>query len=166
MIIIPKHALVVLIGPSGAGKSTLAHKHFPAEEIISSDDLREELLGDRHSLEKWWLIYKVFHERITKRLNDGLRAVGDMTHLTAKDRALTRDCAVYSGAPIFYLVFNRSLAEKKKTGGWRLTAMGGQLIDKHDRRFGSSEAMILKGDMVRENLTVIDARVDEFKVEM
>ena len=40
MIRIPDSALVLLIGASGSGKSTFASRHFPADAIVSSDELR------------------------------------------------------------------------------------------------------------------------------
>jgi predicted kinase len=39
-------AVIVLVGVSGSGKSTLAAQHWPAEQVLSLDDIRAQICGD------------------------------------------------------------------------------------------------------------------------
>jgi len=46
VIRIPDSALVLLIGASGSGKSTFAARHFGADAVVSSDQLRGLIAGE------------------------------------------------------------------------------------------------------------------------
>lgn len=156
---IPLHCLVLMVGPSGSGKSTLASNLFDAYEIISSDAIRQELVGDFRRQDINHLVFKEVHRRADLKLSIGERAVIDATHLNRRDRLASAMVATKYGVPVFYVVVNRPLEEKLTTGGWRLEVDG--LIERHDSQFKSSEREILRGDGVA---TVIDSRVESFDV--
>ena len=43
---IPDPSLVLLVGAAGAGKTTFAARHFPPDEVLSSDAYRALVSGD------------------------------------------------------------------------------------------------------------------------
>jgi protein phosphatase len=152
------HSIVLMIGPSGSGKSTLATQLFPQHEVISSDAIRAELCGDFRIQTRNTEVFAELHRRTELRITMGQRAVVDATNLKAKDRRFFVDLAARMGVELYYLVVNRSVAEKLATGGWRLEVNG--LIEKHDETFRSNLREILKGDGVA---TVIQSE-QEFRV--
>ena len=156
---IPLHSLVVMIGPSGAGKSTLAAKKFESYEIVSSDHIREELVGDFERQDINDQVFKEVHRRIALKLELGERVVVDSTNLLKRDRTLITDIGIRMGIPIFYVVINRSIQDKELSKGWRRNVPG--LIYKHDEMFRSNEKEILRGDHIA---TVIDSRMEDFEV--
>lgn len=133
--------LTLLIGPTGAGKSTYASKTFPARQIISSDDVREDLLGNRHDQTQNEKVFGVLHALAKERLRLGLHTVIDATNLKRKDRLA---CANLTppGALCNYIVLDRSLEQKLQTREWRSP----ELITKHQQTFNSQLKDILKGD--------------------
>jgi len=157
--------LVVMIGPSGAGKSTIVDKYFTANEVVSSDGIREWLTGDFTRQDKNTEVFKEFHHRIKIRLMNGQRVVADATHLKRKDRLETAKIALNNGFKVIYMVVNRPMAEKTITGGWRNNVMikGVTLIEAHETTFTTNEASILSGDK-DQRVTIIDTRVDDFEV--
>lgn len=80
--------LYVMIGISGSGKSTIAKKIGEEENaiIVSSDDLRKELLGDANNQNSNELIFNEFHKRIKHALINGKSVVADATNLTMRSR--------------------------------------------------------------------------------
>lgn len=158
-------SLVILVGPSGAGKSTLATKYFDSREIVSSDAIRHELMGDFTRQDNNDAVFEEFYNRIFWRLKNGQRAVADATHLRASERRRTKELAHQFGIPVYYLVYNRSVAAKTASGGWRTgvtVEKGKSLIQMHEDRFLGNEKDILRGDNDK-NVTVIDARTEEFE---
>lgn len=84
-----KPTLTVLVGLSGSGKSTIAteiaHKN-PNTVIVSSDAIREELTGNYENQEHNEEVFKVFHDRIRKNLEQKRNVIADATNLTMKSR--------------------------------------------------------------------------------
>lgn len=158
MFKIPLHALIVMVGPSGAGKSSFIEESFSSHEVVSSDDIRQELTGDFRHQHLNSLVFEEFHRRIKTKLEIGERVVADATHLRKKDRLKTAMIGVDLHIPVFYIVIDRPLEDKLATGGWRLEAKG--LIEKHHETFKGQERDITRGDGIA---TVIDTRtsIDE-----
>lgn len=156
---IPLHSLVVMVGPSGAGKSTLIAKKFRPYEVVSSDAVREELTGDMTRQDINDVVFREVHRRTALKLELGERVVVDATNLRKRDREGLTDIGRKYGVSIFYVVVNRSLADKEATQGWRATQ--GNLVAKHHEIFISNEKEILRGDNVA---SVIDTRKEDFEV--
>ena len=81
--------LIVMCGASGSGKSTTARqiqKENPSFQLISTDDLREELLGDANNQSQGDYIFKVAYNRIRYCLEHGFNVIFDATNLRARDR--------------------------------------------------------------------------------
>lgn len=152
---IPLHSLVVMVGPSGAGKSTVSSALFNKYEIVSSDSIREELTGDLTSQHYNSLVFSEFHRRIDLKLSIGERVVVDATNLRKKDRMTVAHIGAKHHVPVFYLVINRPIDEKIKTGGWRVSDSHNGVIEKHEEIFTSQLPDILNGDGMA---TVIDLR--------
>lgn len=99
---------IVMVGLSGSGKSyqasTLAksiHMSNPkydeygradVAEIISSDSIREEILGDVNDQTQNDLVFKEVHNRIRKALLNHYHIIVDATNITIKSRKPILDC--------------------------------------------------------------------------
>lgn len=84
-----KLKLYILIGLSGAGKSTIAKEIVETEEntiIVSSDAIREELTGKVEDQSKNEEVFKIFHNRIRKGLENKHNVIADATNITMKAR--------------------------------------------------------------------------------
>ena len=81
MIRIPDSALVLLIGASGSGKSTFAARHFDAETVISSDQLRGALAGDEGDQHATDAAFARLHQWLDARLAAGALSVVDATNV-------------------------------------------------------------------------------------
>lgn len=145
--------LHVMVGPSGGGKPHYAEKSFPASWIVSSDQIREDLLHNSLDQSRNGAVFKAFHEVIKARLASGLDTVADATNLRGKDRLAVVELA--NGGPVVYYVVDRPMVVKVAQGGWRNSVEG--LMQKHQQRFKSQLKDILGGDSMPnvavENLT-------------
>ena len=68
-----KPKLWIMVGLSGSGKSTVAKEIAVMEEntiIVSSDAIREELTGKVEDQTKNDEVFKIFHKRIRKGLEN------------------------------------------------------------------------------------------------
>ena len=88
-----KPIFLMMVGLSGSGKSTVAGQlHKIIEKtgnkiaVLSSDELRHELLGDASEQSKNGLIFDVMHKRTLENLNKGVSVIYDATNLNLKDR--------------------------------------------------------------------------------
>jgi predicted kinase len=156
---IPLHSLVLMVGPSGAGKSTIISSHFEDYEVVSSDAIRHELVGDFGRQDFNTLVFREINHRVQIKLDLGERVVVDATHLSKPERMSTVAIGQRMGVPIFYVVVNRPLEEKLATQGWR--AQVPDLVERHDTKFLNCENEILRGDNIA---TVIDTRQEDFEV--
>lgn len=148
-----------MVGPSGAGKSTIITKHFQPYEVVSSDAIREELVGDFQRQDVNQQVFREVSRRIALKLGLGERVVVDATNLRKDDRMNVTNIGVNLGVPVFYVVVDRSLDAKLLTQGWRAEVPG--LVRKHDELFRRNERDILRGDGVAY---VVDTRKEEFEV--
>ena len=82
-----ENCVIVTIGASGSGKSTLAGELATSDsQIISSDDLREDLTGDATCQEENGLVFYMMGKIITCRGKHGAFTIADATHLKRKFR--------------------------------------------------------------------------------
>ena len=150
--------LTLLVGPSGAGKSTWLSLNKPYEYwsglIVSSDGLRRQLCGNFKDQSQNDAVFAALHALVATRLDHGLDVVVDATNIRRKDR--TKLVALAKGGRVIYRVFNRSMEEKQRDGGWRLEVPG--LLERHEQTFKSNLKDILRGDGF-PNVTVHDMRI-------
>jgi predicted kinase len=118
-ILVSAPGVIVLVGAAGAGKSTLARRHFAADEILSSDDLRGAIRGDPSDQTVTRIAFRILHRELTKRLSGGRSVVVDATNLTRAARlAIVRRAAVL-GAPVQAIVLVPPEAEVRARNGAR-----------------------------------------------
>jgi protein phosphatase len=85
-ITLPDPCLVVLVGAAGSGKSTFAARHFPPEQVLSSDAYRGVVSGDPADQRATPAAFAALHRALDDRLREGRTAVVDATNVTAKAR--------------------------------------------------------------------------------
>lgn len=153
--------LILMVGPSGAGKSTylkdaITTKLIDGSMVVSSDQLRAEICGDFRDQSKNCEVFAALHDIVRTRLKHGLKVIVDATNIRRKDRVAIADLA-QGIATVFYLVINRPMDAKIKSGDWRNEVFinGECLIERHENIFQSNLKDILKGDD-RPNVQVID----------
>ena len=80
---------IMMCGLPGSGKSTYAKKHFVGENIeyLSSDELREELLGDENNQEENNKIFEEMERRTISALKAGKSVVYDACNTSYKKRS-------------------------------------------------------------------------------
>lgn len=78
--------LVVMCGPSGAGKSTWIKQHYADYTVISLDELRDSLNGDRSQQENTGQIRQLAKEQLKAALRQKQKVVWDATNLRADFR--------------------------------------------------------------------------------
>lgn len=108
---LPSPCVVVLVGPGASGKSTWATTHFPADCVISSDQLRA-LVGSGDdditaSADAFALLDEVVGERIARQLTTVIDTLGLDTERRRSWLALARQHAL----PCFAVAFDTPAAE-------------------------------------------------------
>lgn len=149
--------LTLMVGPSGAGKSKWCERQG-RDYVLSSDDLRHAYTGSIQDQSRNEDVFVALHRIAKARLDCGLPVIVDATNLRRRDRLACVALAPV-GASIRYVVIDRPLALKTKTGGWRNSVMIGDktLVEIHHDRFQSALRDILAGDGL-PNVTVEDLR--------
>lgn len=97
--------LVVLCGIPGSGKSTWARTFLDHDVVVSSDDIREEILRDAQDQSANEQVFAVFHDRILHGLRCGKVVVADSTALDARSRETLRGLASQANARLHLIVF-------------------------------------------------------------
>jgi len=77
---------MMLVGIAGSGKSTIAEKISNSAVYLSSDKLREELLGDENNQDKNSDIFVEMAKRTKEALQAGFDVVYDATNISRKKR--------------------------------------------------------------------------------
>ena len=160
-------SLVVMVGPSGAGKSSFFERNrVEPREVVASDELRFEFTGNMERQDKNAEVFREFHRRIEAKISAGQRVWADATNIRDADRRRVAEVGQMLNVPITYLVINRPVEHKIRTGGWRNKVFnkdGIGLIEQHEQVFVANEGKILKGDNIKE-VVVVDTRKDEFMI--
>ena len=83
-----KPMLTVMVGLSASGKSTIAKTELQSANtvIISTDDIREELTGSVQDQSKNDEVFRLFHQRIRRNLEDKKNVIADATNITMESR--------------------------------------------------------------------------------
>lgn len=138
--------LHIMVGSSGVGKSTYTNVNYKPSDVVSTDDIREQLFGSykdpiAHTPENGSRTWNYTHDLIRTRLENGVFTVLDATNIRDADRKKIMKL-VPEGIKVKYVVFERELDDKLKTKGWRPE----WLIRKHHEVFKSNRKAIMNGD--------------------
>jgi len=109
VIRVPDSALVLLMGASGSGKSTFAARHFDAQAVISSDQLRGALAGDEADQHATDAAFDRLHRWLDARLAAGVLAVVDATNVEWMRRSELVRRARQHGRPAIAIAFDLPL---------------------------------------------------------
>jgi len=152
--------LWVMVGPSGAGKSHFVDNKIGWEPnwVVSSDQIRGEICGDRRDQTQNDKVFEVLHRLVKERLRIGLNTVVDATNIRNRDRKAIVALAP-SDVQVYYVVVDRPLEEKKRMGDWRnkIITKGRTLVENHHQTMRSNIKDILNGDGF-DNVIVEDCR--------
>lgn len=82
------NTLTLLVGLPASGKSTYARERLANDStiILSSDELRKELLGDENCQENNEFVFKTLYKRAKEHLQNGKNVVIDATNINLKAR--------------------------------------------------------------------------------
>ena len=124
--------LTVAVGIPGSGKTSYIREH--GGKVVSSDAIREELLGDMEDQTQNGVVFAEFHKRIREALLAGESVYADATNISIKSRKGYADAmkiawktkAVIVAAPFEECV--RRDAERERT-------VGTEVIERMMRRF-------------------------------
>ncbi|WP_087024826.1 AAA family ATPase [Thaumasiovibrio subtropicus] len=100
--------LVVLCGPSGAGKSTYVSQHFKHYQLISLDEIREEISGNRSSQKSSGQVMQLAKRRLKVALSQKADVVWDATNLRQDFRKIIVDFGKDYHALVTLVVFSCS----------------------------------------------------------
>ncbi|WNO10850.1 AAA family ATPase [Teredinibacter sp. KSP-S5-2] len=97
--------LVVVCAPSGAGKSTWIKNSLPDYKVVSLDDLREELGGNRANQKIQGQVLQEAKKRLKQHLSQGHKVVWDATSLRFDFRKQVIDIGCAYHAMVTLVVF-------------------------------------------------------------
>lgn len=128
--------LTMIIGVPGSGKSTLAREiqQKTGAIILSSDKLREELLGDESNQCDNAAIFQELNLRTRKALNAGLDVIYDATNTNKKKRTAflsTLGKDVYKEALAIVVPFGMAISNDQK----RKRTVGADVISKFAKSY-------------------------------
>ena len=120
------NTLFLLVGLPASGKSTFAIKKLQNDNtiILSSDELRKELLGDENCQENNEIVFKTLYKRAKEYLQNGKNVVIDATNINIKSRkrALSnfekmdiRRVAIVFATP-YEICIDRDMSRKRTVG--------------------------------------------------
>ena len=148
IIEIPEGSVVLLVGAAGAGKSTFAQRSFPAAAVISSDAMRESILGNGADQTANARVFAAVHRALDARLAAGRLAVIDATNLTARGRRAIRERAARAGVPTVAIV----LAPPAEVAHRQNARRPGRLVPDAvvDRHLASLETLLARDTLASE----------------
>ncbi|GGM22678.1 AAA family ATPase [Dactylosporangium sucinum] len=98
--------LVMAVGAPGSGKSTWISRHFPPQQIVSSDGLREAVCGDPNDQAATPWAIRLLHTLVEGRLCFPQTTVVDATNGQPEHRQVLLDLAAQAAVPAVAVVFD------------------------------------------------------------
>ncbi|MBA2757610.1 MAG: AAA family ATPase [Chloroflexi bacterium] len=130
-IVIPEPSLVLLIGAAGAGKSTFAARHFGADEVCSSDGLREVLSGNPADQSVSRRAFAILHRDVERRLQEGRLTVVDATNLTEHQRRPLLRRAAAAQVPTIAIVLDLPANIVRSRNAGRDRVVDPDVVERH-----------------------------------
>lgn len=129
--------LIVMCGLSASGKSTIAKelavKHNAV--TISSDSIREEICGNMADQSKNEEVFKIFHKRIRKYLNENKNVIADATNITMKSRRTIINNVKKMDIEIIAYIVPKRIEDCVKDNVDREHSVPEEVIYKQEKRF-------------------------------
>jgi protein phosphatase len=155
-ITVTNPGLVLLVGCIGSGKSTLAQRLFEKHEIVSIDDYREVVSGDRRDQSATADAAAIAAEIVERRLKRRLLTVVDATNVRSEDRRVWTAIAARTHSLVTAIVldpgqgFCQRMAEARDGDRYSPKAVAQQhnILSRDRRR--------LKHDGIRNIVTLTD----------
>lgn len=148
VIDLPEPCLVVLIGPAGSGKTTFAARHFDPDEVVSSDALREAIVGDAADQSANRVVFAALHRKVARRLAARSSAVVDATNVERHARRALLRLGARSEVAVVAVVLDLSLAETVARNDRRPgRAVPADVVERHHRMLARDlAARIMEGE--------------------
>ena len=121
--------LVVLCGPSGSGKTTFIKNHLPDYEVVSMDDLREELAGERSDQSLNGAVRQAAQAQLKAALRPGRKVVWDATSLRRDQRAMICELGFTYRALVTLVTFHLTQDEYSARNKVREHAVPQRVLD-------------------------------------
>lgn len=141
-----KQPLIIPIGIPAAGKSTaseaLLSNGFPPEGIVSPDDYRTILTGDRADQTTGKLVFEIVDKIVYARVSRGLNVYLDATNLLPKNRLAYVEFASRHQVQVLYLRFPTTYEECVSRNSERLRPVPENVMERMQsnfQQFGSIE---------------------------
>lgn len=138
---IPLHSIVVTIGTTHSGKTTWCRDTFPESQILGVCQLRQELTGSSENFTQDRQVWSELHRRARLRVEMGQRVVVDASNLKKQDREPFVNMADDLGVPVFYVLLDRPLADKRHANN-----VNNYLLAKQQQTWSMEQRNILSGD--------------------
>lgn len=122
--------LIILVGASGSGKSTWIKQTVPDYQVISLDELREEINGDRQDQSNFGTVIREAKKRLKAALAAGQNVVWDATSLRLDFRTPLVDIAIAYKAKVSIVCFWIPLAKLKQQNQARRYTVPDDVLEK------------------------------------
>lgn len=120
--------VVITVGPSGSGKSTWVAKYLEDYELVSLDEIREEIGRNRGDQSENARVLEEGRQRLRQHLRDKKRIVWDATSLRRDFRSGVANLAFDYGALVTLVVFHRSVEAYVERNSRRAAKVPGAVI--------------------------------------
>jgi predicted kinase len=120
--------VVITVGLSGSGKSTWVAKHLKDHQLISLDEIREEIGRNRSDQSQNAKVVDVGRQRLRQHLREKKRVVWDATSLRRDYRSSVANLAFDYGALVTLIVFHRSVEACIEQNSQRTEEVPGSVI--------------------------------------
>jgi alkanesulfonate monooxygenase SsuD/methylene tetrahydromethanopterin reductase-like flavin-dependent oxidoreductase (luciferase family)/predicted kinase len=159
-VTVPDPALVVLVGPTSSGKSTWAAGRYRAQEIVSSDALRDVVGSGELDIEASVDAFALLDLIVAARTRRGLTTVVDTIGLDAARRLGYLDVARRAGLPAVAVLFEIDASECRRRNRSRDRPRPASAVDAQLRRMRDVVA-----EIDAEPWDVVLRAADEVRVE-
>src|SRR3989338_2293147 len=139
-IVIGKKTLVFIVGLPGSGKSTFAINHFPAETIVSTDRIRQEISNNPANQLVSGKAFEIAKTLVEERLRRGEIAVVDAQNLSEDTRAQFYQAAEAHGARVEAIFLDVSAEESVERDHARKKNVGESYIKRRGSAHKTAEA--------------------------